>query len=115
MALTAWDFPERVPLFGAILDAVEAVGASAPVDVPSGPPFFRFSADDEFSSLLRTAGLDQVEVQCLSFTHRLSGADKLWEGMVRSSVRTSALLLVSRPKRSGGFGPHSIVCCSRMW
>lgn len=93
LALSMWDVPERARILGVFVDAVQEVGATPPPDLPPGPPFFRFSSDDEFSGLLRSAGLSGVAVQRLSFTHRLSGPDELWDDWLAAGVRTSALIL----------------------
>lgn len=93
LALTAWDAPERARLLGVLLDAVELAGAKSPSDLPSGPPFFRFSADDQFTELLLQAGLVRIEIQTVTFTHRLSGPDELWNGLLTGAVRTPPLVL----------------------
>jgi len=93
LALTAWDAPERTRVLGALLDAVERAGATPPPDLPPGPPFFRFSADDKFAALLAQAGLEGIEIQTLSFTHPLSGSTELWEGLLEGTVRTGPLVL----------------------
>jgi SAM-dependent methyltransferase len=93
LALSMWDVPERARVLGLIVDAVERSGATPPADLPAGPPFFRFSSDAELSRLLHDAGFDEVEVRTLSFTHRLSGADELWQGVLGGTVRTAPLVL----------------------
>ncbi len=93
LALTAWDLPERARFLGVFLDAVAAAGATAPADVPRGPDFFRFSREDEFAGLLRGAGLEDVGVETLEFTHSVVSADELWDGLLGGTVRTSALIL----------------------
>ena len=57
LALTAWDLPDRARFLGVFLDAVAEAGATPPEDLPTGPDFFRFAADDEFDALLRDHGL----------------------------------------------------------
>jgi ubiquinone/menaquinone biosynthesis C-methylase UbiE len=52
LALTVWDAPERARLFGVFLDAVAEAGADPPDEIPVGPPFFRFSDEQEFARLL---------------------------------------------------------------
>ena len=64
-----------------------------PADIPQGPDFFRFSHDDEFAGLLREAGLENVEVETLAFTHPVTSADQLWDGLLAETVRTSTLIL----------------------
>jgi SAM-dependent methyltransferase len=93
LALTTWDLPERMRLLGVLLDAFTEAGATPPVDLPIGPPFFRFAVDEEFASLLTAGGLAGVEVQTVAFSHSLSSADELWNGMLTATVRTSALFL----------------------
>jgi SAM-dependent methyltransferase len=93
LALTVWDAPEQTRLIGVLLDALELAGATPPPALPPGPSFFRFSAEDEIAGLLRHAGLEGIEVQTVSFTHRLSGPDELWEGLLTGTIRTAPLVL----------------------
>ncbi len=93
LALSMWDGPERARILGVFADAVQEVGATPPADLPPGPPFFRFSSDEEFSGLLRSAGLEGINVERISFTHRVSGPDELWDGALRAAVRTGPLIL----------------------
>lgn len=92
LALSMWDGPERAHLLSFVFHSVQEVGAKPPASVPAGPPFFRFSSDEEFSALLRSVGLEAAAVRSLSFTHRLSGSDELWEGMVAGTVRTASMI-----------------------
>jgi ubiquinone/menaquinone biosynthesis C-methylase UbiE len=93
VALTVWDVPERARFLGVLVDAVGAAGASAPEDIPTGPPIFRFSEDEEFARLLHSQGLEESEVRTISFNHLESSADTLWRGLLGGTVRTSALIL----------------------
>jgi SAM-dependent methyltransferase len=93
LGLTVWDLPSRARFLGVFLDAVAEAGATAPDDVPTGPDFFRFSVDGEFDSLLRDHGLEDREVRTIAFTHRVSGADELWDGLLGGTVRISALIM----------------------
>ena len=97
LALSTWDLPGRTRLFGVFLEAAEEAGA-VPPDIPAGPPFFRFAEESEFARLLEGAGLTDVEVQTLSLTHRLTGADELWDGFCDGTVRTRALLFGQGPE-----------------
>ena len=89
VALSWWDVPARHRLNGIFFDAVNEVQASPPPDLPTGPPMFRFSDDQELSALLRSAGLAQVAVQTHAFVHRLGSAEELWNGILGGTVRTS--------------------------
>jgi SAM-dependent methyltransferase len=93
LALTVWDVPERARFIGVFLDAVAEAGALPPEGIPVGPPFFRFSDEDEFARLLRDQGLEGVEVRTLSFVHHAPSPDDLWRGLLGGTVRTSALIL----------------------
>ncbi len=93
LALTAWDLPERARFLGVFLDAVAEAGATPPEDVPAGPDFFRFSADEEFDALMREHDLQDRAVRRIDFTHRVATADELWDGLLGGTVRTSALIL----------------------
>ncbi len=91
-ALSTWDAPERTRLLGVLVDALAEVGAQPPADLPAGPPFFRFADDTAFASLLRDAGLVDVEVERVSFTHSFASGDDLWQRLINGTVRTRALV-----------------------
>jgi ubiquinone/menaquinone biosynthesis C-methylase UbiE len=93
LALTVWDVPEKARFLGVMLDAVAAAGASPPADIPVGPPFFRFSDDEEFARLLRDQGFEHTEVRTISFTLDEPSSEGLWRGLLGGTVRTSALIL----------------------
>lgn len=99
LALSTWDRPERVPVLGAFLDAIRLAGAEPPTDVPPGPDFFRYAHDEELAGLLRQAGLQDIAVHQLQFTHRLASTAELWEGVIGGSVRTAALVRDQPPDR----------------
>jgi SAM-dependent methyltransferase len=92
LAFSTWDVPERARLLGVLVDAVAEVDAPAPAEIPPGPPFFRFSEDSEFVRLLADAGLDDVVVQTVPFTHRVASGDELWDGLLGGTVRLRALV-----------------------
>ena len=92
LALSTWDKPERARLVGAMYDAVSEVGATPLPHLPPGPPFFRFADEAEFARLLRDAGLTDVEVTTVEFTHHAASADEVWEGLRRGTVRMRALV-----------------------
>jgi SAM-dependent methyltransferase len=92
MALSVWDVPVRARLMGVLVDAVAEVGAGPPAHVPEGPPFFRFSDDDEFRGLLKGAGFLDVAVQEISFAHHAASSDELWDGLTGATVRMAALV-----------------------
>jgi hypothetical protein len=92
VALSTWDVPQRARLIGVFLDAANDAGAVPLPHLPAGPSFFRFADDAEFTRLLRDAGLSEVGVRTVEFTHHVRGADELWDGMAGATVRTRALV-----------------------
>jgi hypothetical protein len=88
-----WDVPERARLLGVLVDAAAEVGAQLPADIPPGPPFFRFSEEAEFVRLFSDAGLSDVIVRTVTFTHCVASADELWDGLMGGTVRIRALVL----------------------
>jgi SAM-dependent methyltransferase len=99
VALSTWDVPERTRLLGVFLEAAQEAGAEPPADIPVGPTFFRFADELEFAGLLEGAGLSDIEVKTVSFTHRMSSADELWDGLRDATVRLRALL-VDQPEQT---------------
>lgn len=89
VAVSWWDVPARHRLNGIFFDAFQEAQASAPPDLPIGPPMFRFSDDRALCDLLRSAALDDVTVRACSYVHRLASADALWDGILAGTVRTS--------------------------
>lgn len=92
LALTTWDQPERVGLLWPMVGAVQSVGAQPSEDIPAGPDFFRYSNEETFAALLRDAGLTDVTIDTLTYTHVVPSADALWHGIVDGAVRFAALV-----------------------
>ena len=93
LALTTWDAPAEMRMFGVFLEAVAEAGAAPPDGLPPGPDVFRFSDDDEFRRLLEGAGLVDVEVRRVAFTHPVESFDDFWGALQRGTVRMASLLL----------------------
>ena len=93
LAMTTWDFPDRMRLIGVFLDAFAEAGATPPDGIPAGPPFFRYSGDEELAGLLADGGLTGVRVDTIAFDQRVATADELWDGVVTGTVRTSAMIM----------------------
>jgi hypothetical protein len=88
-----WDVPEQARFLGVLVDAVAAAGASAPEEMPVGPPIFGFSDEGEFARLLSEQGLEEIQVRTVAFSHSAPSADDLWRGLLGGTVRTSGLIL----------------------
>jgi ubiquinone/menaquinone biosynthesis C-methylase UbiE len=93
VALTVWDEPDRARFIGVLLEAIAAAGARPPDGLPVGPPFFRFSDDEELAGLLSAQSLDDIRVRTVSFRLSTSSPDTLWRGMLGGTVRVSAVIL----------------------
>jgi SAM-dependent methyltransferase len=90
LALSTWDVPGASRLPGAFFDAVLEVGAAPPPDLPTGPPFYRFADEAEFTRLLRGAGFVDVTVSTVAFTHHFTG--DLFDCLVDGTVRVRSLV-----------------------
>jgi SAM-dependent methyltransferase len=93
LALTTWDFPTEMRMFGVFLEAVAEAGAGPPDGLPPGPDVFRFSADAEFRRLLEGQGLIDVEVRCVAFIHPVESSDDFWRALQTGTVRMASLVL----------------------
>lgn len=91
VGFTVWAKPEEAVAFGMVLGAVEAHG-NVNVQLPSGPPFFRFSDPEECRRALLAAGFAKPGVVQIPQVWRLRSPDVVFEAFWRSSVRTAALL-----------------------
>jgi SAM-dependent methyltransferase len=92
LALTAWDVQDHMRVVGVVMEALEEVGVAAAPDIPTGPPYFRFSTGCAFRQLLEDQGLIDVQLASVAFVHRVESVAKLWDGMVHGAVRMSALI-----------------------
>jgi SAM-dependent methyltransferase len=95
-AFTVWAGPDQAVGFGLVLNAVEQFGRMD-VPLPEGPPFFRFSAEDEARRTLERAGFSDVNVRQLPLTWRLSAPDAVYDALSRGGVRTAAVLRAQTP------------------
>jgi ubiquinone/menaquinone biosynthesis C-methylase UbiE len=90
-AFTVWAKPEQARGLGVVLQAIQRHG-NPNVSLPSGPPFFRFSEPAESLRMLEAAGFALARAGIVPQTWCLDSADDLFEFMMRSTVRTGALL-----------------------
>jgi SAM-dependent methyltransferase len=60
-AFTCWTPPARNPFMGLIFGAIQTHGTT-PVDLPAGPPLFRFGESAECEKILSAAGFLRVSV-----------------------------------------------------
>lgn len=93
LALTTWDAPAQMRMFGVFLEAVREAGVGPPDGLPPGPDVFRFSDEGEFRRLLERVGLVDVEVRRIAFTHPVTSFVDFWLALQRGSVRMASLIL----------------------
>jgi ubiquinone/menaquinone biosynthesis C-methylase UbiE len=95
-AFTVWAKPVEAIGFGIVLRAIEQHGDLS-VNLPPGPPFFRFSESSECVAALLAAGFDSPHVSKVPQIWRLPSGDRLFEIMRDSTVRTAGLLRAQKP------------------
>jgi SAM-dependent methyltransferase len=91
LAFSVWAPPERSAGFELVYAAVRRHG-SLDVDLPPGPPFFRYADPETAATDLRAAGFDTVRTCVVEQTWALSSADDLVESFLHGTVRAAALL-----------------------
>jgi SAM-dependent methyltransferase len=95
-AFSVWCKPEETIGFQIVLRAVEAHGEPR-VELPAGPPFFRYSDPEECNRGLLVAGFESPVVDKVSQVWRLPAGDGLFHAMRDSTVRTAGLLRAQKP------------------
>ena len=95
-AFSVWCNPKETIGFGIVLRAVETYGEPR-VDLPEGPPFFRYSDPPECERGLIAAGFEAPTVTKVSQVWRLPPGDGLFNAMLDSTVRTAGLLRAQKP------------------
>jgi SAM-dependent methyltransferase len=95
-AFSVWAKPEETIGFGIVLRAVDLHGEPR-VELPEGPPFFRYSDPDECTRGLLVAGFESPSVTKVQQVWRLPAGDGLFNAMKDSTVRTAGLLRAQKP------------------
>ena len=95
-AFSVWAPPQETVGFGIVLRAVELHGEPR-VELPEGPPFFRYSDAEECRRGLIVAGFESPTVTKVSQVWRLPAGDGLFNAMKDSTVRTAGLLRAQKP------------------
>lgn len=95
-AFSVWCNPKETIGFGIVLRAVELHGEPR-VELPEGPPFFRYSDPEECKRGLIAAGFESPNVIKVSQVWRLPAGNGLFDAMRNSTVRTAGLLRAQKP------------------
>jgi|SRR5579862_59904 len=93
---TVWAKPEEAVGFALALDAIREFGDPS-VQLPAGPPFFRFSEPAESKRVLESAGFEHVAITQLPLVWKLDSQADVFEAFYRGSARTGGLLRAQPP------------------
>jgi SAM-dependent methyltransferase len=89
-AATVWAKPEANPAYAMMLGAIERHGVK--VDLPPGPPFFRFADAEEVARVLGAAGFVEPQTQVVPQYWRHASPDDLFAAFSEGTVRAAAML-----------------------
>jgi hypothetical protein len=95
-AFTAWAKPDEALGFRVALRALEDFGDPS-VQLPPGPPFFRFSESEECARVLARCGFQSVTVRQLPLIWKIASPADLFEAFYKGSARTGGLLRAQPP------------------
>ena len=91
LGLATWD-PEPETFTRFLFESIAESGALPPPSLPPGPPFFQYATSSEFSALLAGAGLTDVVISSLAYSHPITDFDDFWADLVGGTVRASAVI-----------------------
>jgi len=91
IGFTVWAGPDRALGLGLVVNAIQAHG-NLNVDLPQGPPFFRFSDPAECRRSLAAAGFVEPHVAEVAQNWRFASPAEWFDAIEKSTVRTAALL-----------------------
>ena len=91
VGFTVWATPETAIGFQIMLQAIETHG-DPDVQLPEGPPFFRFSDPDESERTLRTIGYTNPSITKVQQTWRLPSPNDLFVAFYEGTARTGGQL-----------------------
>lgn len=89
VVLSFWDTDERNRALGVFSEAIARVGADHPGGLFGASPLR--ATPDAFAALLRDAGLRDVRVDHIAWTHHVPG-DQWWRDVLGGTVRTASLI-----------------------
>ncbi|MFN6563124.1 MAG: class I SAM-dependent methyltransferase [Nostoc sp. ChiSLP01] len=98
-AFTCWTPPARNPFMALILGAVQTYGI-IDVDLPPGPPLFRFGEPEECQKILSTSGFASESVTELPITWTFSRPQDIVPTIIASSARLGPMLAMQTQEQS---------------
>jgi SAM-dependent methyltransferase len=96
-AFTVWAKPDVALGFRVALAAIEEFGDKS-VQLPPGPPFFRFSDREESERVLEACGFSGVKIRQIPMIWRIASAPELFDAFYRGTARTGGLLRAQPPE-----------------
>lgn len=90
-AFTVWSAPDQSIAFQIVLRAIERHGSTA-VQLPQGPPFFKYTSNDEGRGLLTGAGFSRTKASLCQMSWSLPSVDALFEAFYEGTARTGGSL-----------------------
>ncbi|MFN0263844.1 class I SAM-dependent methyltransferase [Tepidamorphus sp. 3E244] len=96
LVFTSWAQPENSAI-GFAMDAVARFGTTD-VDLPAGPPFFRFGPEEECARVAGELGFEDCRHERHLLYWTLPAPDALMDALREATARASALLNAQRPE-----------------
>jgi SAM-dependent methyltransferase len=94
-AFTCWTPPARNPFMGLILGAIQTHGTTA-LDLPAGPPLFRFGDPAECEKILSAAGFVRVSVAEVPLVWPFPSAEEVVPLVAAATARIGPMLTLQR-------------------
>lgn len=101
LSFSAWSAPPATEGFDLILSAVNNVG-NPDVELPEGPPFFRFSNADEIQRSMEAVGFEDIDATTVETMewNNVGSSDDLYEILLEGTARTRELLRAQTPEET---------------
>lgn len=90
-AFSVWCHPREAVGFSFVLQAVEKFG-NLHVELPSAPPLFFYSEQENCKAALLRCGFSHPQVQVVHQTWELHSPDELFQAFLKGTARTAGLL-----------------------
>jgi SAM-dependent methyltransferase len=97
-AFTCWLPPDRNPFFGLVLGSIQRHGTMN-VNLPAGPPLFRFGDPAECEKVLTAAGFGSVSVTELPILWPFASPENVVPVVLASTARVGPMLAMQSPEQ----------------
>ena len=97
-AFTCWTPPTRNPFFGLVLGSVQKHG-NMNVNLPAGPPLFRFGEATECETVLRATGFRSVSITELPMVWPFATPRDIVPKVIASTARIGSILAMQTPEQ----------------